>query len=100
MLCTCKVHNIGSDNVRIDVCIMYDLAAAAAAACCQVAADEASHFSMLNDRLEALGSHYGALPAHDGYVLILDAGHHLLLVEVQAPPHGCPAERPVTSVLV
>jgi len=33
---------------------------------CQVAADEASHFSMLNQRLEAVGSHYGALPAHDG----------------------------------
>jgi hypothetical protein len=32
----------------------------------QVAADEASHFSLLNKRLEAVGSHYGALPAHDG----------------------------------
>ena len=31
-----------------------------------VAADEAKHFLMLADRLEALGSFYGALPAHDG----------------------------------
>ncbi len=31
-----------------------------------VAAEEAKHFLMLADRLEALGSHYGALPAHDG----------------------------------
>ncbi|MFN0023614.1 MAG: ferritin-like domain-containing protein [Parvularculaceae bacterium] len=28
--------------------------------------EEASHFLMLNARLQALGSHYGALPAHDG----------------------------------
>lgn len=32
----------------------------------QVAADEASHFSLLAARLEQLGSSYGALPAHDG----------------------------------
>ena len=28
--------------------------------------DEARHFVMVADRLEAMGSHYGALPAHDG----------------------------------
>jgi len=28
--------------------------------------DEARHFLMLGERLAALGSHYGALPAHDG----------------------------------
>ncbi|MEM8791436.1 MAG: ferritin-like domain-containing protein [Pseudomonadota bacterium] len=28
--------------------------------------DEAKHFGLLSDRLEALGSHYGALPAHAG----------------------------------
>lgn len=28
--------------------------------------DEARHFTLVADRLEALGSHYGALPAHDG----------------------------------
>ena len=31
-----------------------------------VAADEAMHFALLARRLHALGSHYGALPAHDG----------------------------------
>jgi uncharacterized ferritin-like protein (DUF455 family) len=32
----------------------------------KVAAEEAMHFSLLDRRLKALGSHYGALPAHDG----------------------------------
>ncbi len=31
-----------------------------------VAADEAMHFALLDRRLRRLGSHYGALPAHDG----------------------------------
>jgi uncharacterized ferritin-like protein (DUF455 family) len=31
-----------------------------------VGADEAIHFALLERRLRALGSHYGALPAHDG----------------------------------
>ena len=31
-----------------------------------VAADEAMHFAILDRRLRQLGSHYGALPAHDG----------------------------------
>ena len=31
-----------------------------------VAADEAMHFALLGRKLEALGSHYGALPAHGG----------------------------------
>jgi len=31
-----------------------------------VAADEAMHFSLLARRLRTLGSHYGAMPAHDG----------------------------------
>lgn len=31
-----------------------------------VAADEAMHFALLARKLEALGSHYGALPAHAG----------------------------------
>jgi len=37
-----------------------------------VAADEAMHFALLDRRLHALGSHYGALPAHDG---LWDAAH-------------------------
>jgi len=31
-----------------------------------VAADEAMHFALLARKLDSLGSHYGALPAHDG----------------------------------
>lgn len=31
-----------------------------------VGADEAMHFALLDRRLRGLGSHYGALPAHDG----------------------------------
>jgi uncharacterized ferritin-like protein (DUF455 family) len=31
-----------------------------------VGADEAMHFALLDRRLRAVGSHYGALPAHDG----------------------------------
>lgn len=31
-----------------------------------VAADEAMHFALLARKLESLGSHYGALPVHDG----------------------------------
>ena len=37
-----------------------------------VAADEAMHFGLLARRLRSLGSHYGALPAHDG---LWDAAH-------------------------
>lgn len=32
----------------------------------RVGAEEAMHFALLDRRLRALGSHYGALPAHDG----------------------------------
>lgn len=32
----------------------------------EVAADEAMHFALLARQLRTLGSHYGALPAHDG----------------------------------
>ena len=32
----------------------------------QAADEESKHFGLLNDRLHALGSHYGALPAHAG----------------------------------
>jgi len=32
----------------------------------KVGADEAMHFALLDRRLKQLGSHYGALPAHDG----------------------------------
>ncbi len=32
----------------------------------RVAKDEGRHLTLLLDRLNAMGSHYGALPAHDG----------------------------------
>jgi hypothetical protein len=33
-------------------------------ACLQIAADEARHFGLVQQRLRELGSHYGAIPAH------------------------------------
>jgi uncharacterized ferritin-like protein (DUF455 family) len=44
-----------------------------------VAADEAMHFALLQRRLTQLGSHYGALPAHDGlWEAALGTRHDLL----------------------
>ncbi len=43
-----------------------------------VAADEAMHFSLLARRLVTLGSHYGAMPAHDGlWEAARDTAHDL-----------------------
>ena len=45
----------------------------------KVGAEEARHFALLDARLKALGSHYGALPAHDGlWEAAQDTGHSLL----------------------
>ncbi len=45
----------------------------------QVAEEEAKHYSLLAERLAALDSHYGALPAHDGlWLAAQDTGHDLL----------------------
>ncbi|RMF39170.1 MAG: DUF455 family protein [Alphaproteobacteria bacterium] len=44
----------------------------------RAADDEAKHFGLLADRLEALGSHYGALPAHAGmWRAAVDTAHDL-----------------------
>ena len=44
----------------------------------QVALEEANHFSLLNRRLEKMGSFYGALPAHDGlWEAAQETGHSL-----------------------
>lgn len=44
----------------------------------KVAFEEAKHFALLSERLEALGSHYGALPAHDGlWQASADTAHDL-----------------------
>ena len=52
----------------------------------QVAYDEASHFQQLQQRLEAIGSHYGALPVHDG-----------LWESAAATAHSLPARLAVES---
>ncbi len=45
----------------------------------KVAAEEAMHFALLSRRLVSLGSHYGALPAHDGlWEAATDTAHDLL----------------------
>lgn len=41
-----------------------------------VAADEAMHFALLDRKLRALGSHYGALPAHGGLWEAAEATAH------------------------
>lgn len=52
----------------------------------QVACDEASHFQQLQQRLQAIGSHYGALPVHDG-----------LWESAAATAHSLPARLAVES---
>ena len=52
----------------------------------QVANDEASHFQQLQQRLEAIGSSYGALPVHDG-----------LWESAAATAHRLPARRAIES---
>lgn len=43
-----------------------------------VAAEEAHHFTLLQERLAEQGSHYGALPAHDGlWQAAVDTAHDL-----------------------
>lgn len=52
----------------------------------QVACDEAIHFQQLQQRLQAIGSHYGALPVHDG-----------LWESATATAHSLPARLAVES---
>jgi uncharacterized ferritin-like protein (DUF455 family) len=51
-----------------------------------VAADEAMHFALLDRRLHALGSHYGALPAHDGLWDAAKATAHDLMARLAVVP--------------
>ena len=58
-----------------------------------VAADEAMHFALLDRRLHALGSQYGALPAHDGlwdaaYETRHDAAARLAIVPMVLEARG------------
>ncbi|WCT73372.1 ferritin-like domain-containing protein [Sphingomonas naphthae] len=52
----------------------------------RVGADEAMHFALLDRRLRALGSHYGALPAHDGLWQAAGATRHDALARLAVVP--------------
>lgn len=51
-----------------------------------VGREEAGHFRMLNGRLRALGSHYGAMPAHDGLWEAAEATADSLLARLAVAP--------------
>jgi uncharacterized ferritin-like protein (DUF455 family) len=51
-----------------------------------VGADEAMHFALLDRRLRALGSGYGALPAHDGLWEAAEATAHDVLARLAVVP--------------
>jgi uncharacterized ferritin-like protein (DUF455 family) len=51
-----------------------------------VGADEAMHFALLDRRLRALGSFYGALPAHDGLWEAAEATAHDALARLAVVP--------------
>jgi len=51
-----------------------------------VGADEAMHFALLDRRLRTLGSHYGAMPAHDGLWEAADATAHDPLARLAVVP--------------
>lgn len=45
----------------------------------QVGLEEAKHFNLLDNRLKEMGSHYGALPAHDGlWQAAEETGHNMI----------------------
>jgi len=52
----------------------------------RVAAEEAMHFVLLDRRLRALGSHYGALPAHDGLWITAERTAHDPLARLAVVP--------------
>ena len=51
-----------------------------------VAADEALHFALLARKLEGLGSHYGALPAHAGLWQAAEATSHSVAARLAIVP--------------
>src|SRR3546814_18818245 len=51
-----------------------------------VAAEESMHLALLDRRLRALASHYGALPAHDGLWEAADATRHDVIVRLAVVP--------------
>ena len=52
----------------------------------RVAAEEATHFALLSDRLAALGAGYGDLPAHDGLWKMAEATADDLLARLAVVP--------------
>lgn len=52
----------------------------------KVAADEAMHFALIARKLDTLGSHYGALPAHDGLWDAAHATRHDVLARLAVVP--------------
>jgi uncharacterized ferritin-like protein (DUF455 family) len=52
----------------------------------KVGDDEARHFNLITQRLETLGSHYGALPAHDGLWQSASQTSHLLPARLAVVP--------------
>lgn len=52
----------------------------------RVGADEAMHFALLDRRLKQLGSHYGALPAHDGLWEAAEETAHDVLARLAVVP--------------
>ncbi len=52
----------------------------------RIGGEEAEHFSLLADRLEVIGSHYGALPAHDGLWRSAMATAHDLVARLAVVP--------------
>jgi uncharacterized ferritin-like protein (DUF455 family) len=51
-----------------------------------VAADEAMHFALIDRKLHSLGSHYGALPAHDGLWESAEATRHDVAARLAVVP--------------
>ncbi|KQT83430.1 ferritin-like domain-containing protein [Aurantimonas sp. Leaf443] len=51
-----------------------------------VAMEEAKHFGLLSERLRVLGSHYGALPAHDGLWQAVEVTAHDLASRLAIVP--------------
>jgi len=74
-------------NLALDALYRFrDLPPAYADDWLRVAADEGEHFLLLHERLRALGSHYGALPAHDGLWDMARRTEHDVLVRMALVP--------------
>ena len=52
----------------------------------RVGGEEARHFRLIEDRLDALGRHYGDLPAHDGLWEAAETTHHDALSRLVVAP--------------